>query len=49
MSLPKNNPTETQAWQKLREHFYEVQFVKMQELFNENPTRVNDFNIVFGL
>ena len=48
MSLPKNNPTETQAWQKLREHFYEVQFVKMQELFNENPTRVNDFNIVWN-
>src|SRR6218665_723806 len=48
MSLPKNNPTETQAWQKLREHFYEVQFVKMQELFNENPTRVNDFNIIWN-
>lgn len=48
MSLPKNNPIETQAWQKLREHFYEVQFVKMQELFNENPTRVNDFNIVWN-
>jgi len=48
MSLPKNNPTETQAWQKLREHFYEVQFVKMQELFNENPARVNDFNIAWN-
>ena len=48
MSLPKKNPTETQAWQKLREHFYEIQFVKMQELFNENPTRVYDFNIIWN-
>ncbi len=48
MSLPKKNPTETQAWQKLREHFYEVQFVKMQDLFRENPTRVNDFNIIWN-
>ncbi len=48
MSLPKNNPTETKAWQNLREHFYEIQFVKMQELFTANPNRVNDFNIVWN-
>ncbi len=45
MSLLKNNPTETQAWQKLKKHFYEIQFVKMQELFAQNPNRIREFNI----
>ena len=45
MSLPKNNPTETQAWKKLKKHFYEIQFVKMQELFAQNPNRIQEFNI----
>jgi len=45
MALPKQNPTETQTWQKLRNHFYEMQFVKMQQLFAENPDRVSDFHI----
>src|SRR5690606_39790559 len=45
MSLPKNNPTETQAWKKLKKHFYEIQFVKMQELFTKNPNRIQEFNI----
>src|SRR5690554_807746 len=45
MALPQQNPTETQTWQKLRNHFYEIQFVKMQQLFAQNPNRVNDFHI----
>ena len=45
--LPKNNPTETQAWQKLRDHFYEIQFVKMQELFCENKIVFRN-SIFFG-
>ena len=45
MSLPKNNPTETQAWQQLRTHFYEMQFVKMQELFANDTNRTKDFVI----
>ena len=45
MALTKHNPTETQAWKKLRDHFYEMQFVKMQDLFAEKPNRVNDFHI----
>lgn len=43
--LPKQNPTETQSWSQLREHFYKMQFVKMQELFAKKPTRVESFNI----
>lgn len=45
MSLPKNNPTETQAWQQLRDHFYKMQFVKMQELFASETDRIKDFTI----
>ncbi|HUH25835.1 MAG TPA: glucose-6-phosphate isomerase [Flavobacterium sp.] len=45
MPLTKQNPTETQAWQKLRTHFYEMQFVTMQQLFEEKPNRVHDFHI----
>lgn len=43
--LPKQNPTETQSWSQLREHFYKMQFVKMQELFAKKPTRVESFHI----
>src|SRR5690554_3739346 len=46
--LPKVNPTETQAWLKLREHFYEVQFVKIHELFNHEPQRIHEFNITWN-
>ncbi|MDO5635934.1 MAG: glucose-6-phosphate isomerase [Myroides sp.] len=46
--LPKINPTETLAWQKLREHFYEIQFVKMQELFSQNTNRIQEFHIVWN-
>lgn len=45
MLLAKQNPTETQAWQKLRNHFYDMQFVTMQSLFEENTNRVNEFHI----
>src|SRR5690554_2822539 len=45
MTLPKQNPTETQTWKKLRDHFYEMQFVKIQHLFAQNPDRARDFHI----
>lgn len=45
MALAKQNPTETEAWQNLRQHFYDIQFTKMQKLFEENPKRVEDFHI----
>lgn len=43
--LPKINPTETQAWQKLRNHFTEMQHASMQELFHTEPNRVEKFHI----
>lgn len=45
MPLLKINPTETHTWQKLQQHFYDIQFVKMQQLFCENKNRANEFHI----
>ena len=45
MALDINNPSGTAAWEKLREHFYEMQTVSMQELFAEDPSRAFKFNI----
>src|SRR5690606_1954857 len=46
--LPKKNLTETLAWQKLREHFDEIEFVKMQELFSQNTNRIQESHIVWN-
>lgn len=42
--LEKINPTGTVAWQKLRDHFYEMQSVKIQELFANDSERVKKFH-----
>ncbi len=41
------DPTSTAAWGKLREHFEQMKFIKMQDLFREDPSRGNSFNIQF--
>ena len=41
MSIPKINPTTTEAWNKLSEHFSEVLDVKMQDLFAKDPDRAD--------
>ena len=45
MPLPSINPTETLAWQNLREHFAEMQYVNMQDLFAEDAERAEKFHI----
>lgn len=45
MSLPSINPSGTQAWQNLREHFYEMQNVSMQEMFANDKNRAEKFHI----
>ncbi|MDI9309797.1 MAG: glucose-6-phosphate isomerase [Limnohabitans sp.] len=45
MPLKKINPTETNAWQRLRQHFAEMQFVTMQEMFANDEKRVEKFHI----
>lgn len=45
MSLATTNPTETNAWQLLREHFYQMQHVNMQELFANDANRAQKFHV----
>ena len=43
--LPKINPTGTVAWEKLRRHFFEMQYVKMQELFADDAGRAQKMHL----
>ena len=45
--LPKINPTQTQGWQKLNEHFAEINNVHMRDLFATDPERFNRFHLQF--
>lgn len=48
MSLPSVNPTQTSAWKKLEEHYSEIANLSMQEMFANDPVRVEKFNIQWG-
>lgn len=39
MSLPSINPTKTQAWKALENHFQEMKAREMQDIFSEDTTR----------
>lgn len=45
MALPNINPTNTSAWKKLNEHYAQMKNVSMQEMFSNDPKRVEKFNI----
>lgn len=45
MSLNKINPTETNAWQKLRTHFSEIEFQSIKDLFEKDAKRASTFHI----
>lgn len=45
--LPKINPTETAAWQKLEMIFLTLQATHMRELFAEDPQRFQKFSLQF--
>lgn len=45
MKLPNINPTETNAWQKLRTHFSEIELQSIQDLFKNDAKRAENFNI----
>lgn len=45
MALGKTNPSGTVAWQKLREHFEKMQYVSMKEMFAEDTSRAEKFNL----
>ncbi len=43
--LKSLNPTKTQAWKKLQDHFEEMKAQKMQHLFESDPDRFEKFSI----
>jgi len=45
MALPNINPTTTNSWKKLQEHFKAVKDVHMKDLFAEDKDRANKFTI----
>ena len=45
MALQSINPTETKSWQKLQEHFSDMQNISMQKMFQEDVARVQKFHI----
>ena len=47
MSLPKINPTETEAWKALETHFQEMKELEMQDVFEKDANRANQFKITW--
>lgn len=45
MALPSINPTTTNSWKRLQEHFKSVKDVHMKDLFAQNKERANNFTI----
>jgi glucose-6-phosphate isomerase len=45
MALPTINPTTTNSWKKLQEHFKAVKDIHMKDLFSQDSNRANKFTI----
>ena len=45
MALQNTNPTTTIAWQKLQNHFQEMQNASMKKMFSEDKTRASQFHL----
>src|SRR5690606_22627508 len=45
MTLISTNPTGTQAWTKLREHYEDIAYFPMVEMFAQDPQRAQKFHI----
>jgi glucose-6-phosphate isomerase len=46
--LDKINPTKTQSWKNLVDHFKEMKSVHMKDLFADDPDRFNKYSIRFN-
>ena len=46
MALPNINPTKTTSWQKLTNHFNDIQNITIKEL-SKDENRVEDFSLKF--
>src|SRR5690606_11990682 len=45
MALDTTNPSGTQAWQELREHFFDMQSVSIKDMFSQDASRAAKFTI----
>jgi len=45
MALPKVNPSQTAAWQKIQSHFEKMQPISMKDLFASDANRAEKFHI----
>lgn len=45
MALPKINPSQTAAWQKIQSHFEKMQAISMKEMFASDTNRAQKFHI----
>jgi glucose-6-phosphate isomerase len=45
--LPRTNPIQTQAWQKLTQHFQQMKSAEMKDLFGMNSDRFSQFSLRF--
>lgn len=48
MALPAINPTTTNAWKLLQQHFNDVQHTEIKSLFAEDPQRATTFTILWN-
>ena len=46
--LPKINPTETKAWRKLDEMYFEFEGAHMKDLFDQDKNRFEKYSLKFG-
>lgn len=47
MNFPSINPTETNAWKALKDHFESIKAEKMKDWFAKNPQRAEEFSIAW--
>lgn len=45
MSLPRIDPTQTESWKRLQEHYEQLKSKHLRELFTEDPERASRFSI----
>lgn len=48
MALPNINPSKTSAWQKLSDHYNQMQDASMQEMFKDDVSRAERFSILWN-
>ena len=46
--LNKINPTETKAWNDLKDHYDKIKSNHMVEMFKKDPHRADQFSIIFN-